>query len=70
MLLAFLFFYFLNIVYVDKKFETNLQYFDIYFHNKNILEQAQILVTGDKFMIFDIEGYPNSQTCGKKYTPI
>ena len=34
-----------------------LQYFDKYLHNKNILEYAQILVTGGKFMIFDIEGH-------------
>ena len=35
-----------------------LQYFDKYLHNKHILEYAQILVTGGKFMIFDIKGHP------------
>ena len=29
--------------------------FDIYLHN--VLEYAKILVTGGKFMIFDIEGH-------------
>ena len=39
--------------------EAKLQHFDIYLHNENILWYAQILLTGDKFMIFDIEGHPN-----------
>ena len=29
----------------------------MYLQNKNILEYAQILLTGGKFMIFDIEGH-------------
>ena len=29
-----------NLVNVGKKLETKLQYFDIYLHNKNILEYA------------------------------
>ena len=36
----------------------------MYEHNKNILECAQILVTGGKFMIIDIEGHPSV------YTPV
>ena len=40
-----------------KKLEAKLQYFDKYFHNKNILEYAQILITDGKFMIFDIESH-------------
>lgn len=30
----------------------------MYLHNQYILEYAQILLTGGKFMIFDIEGHP------------
>ena len=29
-------------------------------HNENIIDYSQILVTGGKFMIFDIEGHPNN----------
>ena len=48
-----------KIVHVGKKLEAKLQYFDGYLYDKNILEYVQILVTGGKFMIFDIEGHPN-----------
>ena len=41
---------------------ANLQYFDIYLHNKHISEYAQILVTGGRFMIFFIEGH-SKQYC-------
>ena len=44
---------------VFKKLGTKLQYFDIYLHNENILEYGQSLVTGSKFMIFDVEGHPS-----------
>ena len=47
-----------SLVHVGKKLEAKLQYFDGYLHDKNILEYVQILVTGDKFMIFDIENHP------------
>ena len=45
-----------NLVNVGKKLETKLQYFDIYLHNKNILEYALLLVHSGRFMIFHIEG--------------
>ena len=53
MLLAFL----QKLVRVGKKLETKLQYFDRYFHNKCILEYAQILATDGMFIVFDIEGH-------------
>ena len=46
-----------NLVNVGKKLETKLQYFDIYLHNKNILEYAQIVVGTGRFVIFHIEGH-------------
>ena len=45
-----------NLVNVGKKLETKLQYFDIYLHNKNILEYGLLLVGCGRFMIFHIEG--------------
>ena len=47
----------MNLVNVGKKLETKLQYFDRYFHNKCILEYAQILATDGMFIVFDIEGH-------------
>ena len=49
----------INLVNVGKKLETKLQYFDIYLHNKNILEYASLLVRSGRFMIFHIEGPSN-----------
>ena len=37
--------------------EPNLQDFDRYLHNEICLKCAQILVTDNRFMIFDIEGH-------------
>ena len=45
-----------NLVNIGKKLESKLQYFDIYLHNKNILEYALLLVHSGRFMIFHIEG--------------
>ena len=45
-----------NLVNVGKKLETKLQYFDIYLHNKNILEYGLLLVGSGRFMIFHIKG--------------
>ena len=50
----YIFAYFANVVMMP---ETKLQYFDIYLHNKNILEYAQIEGIGPRFIIFDIEGH-------------
>ena len=47
----------MNLVNVGKKLETKLQYFDIYLHNKNILEYGLLLVGSGRFMIFHIEGH-------------
>ena len=55
MLLAFL----QKLVRVGKKLETKLQYFDIYLHNKNILEYTLLLVGSHRFRIFHIEGRSN-----------
>ena len=44
-------------VHVGKKLKAKL----LYLNNKNISEYAQILVTGGKIMIFDIEGHPTPQ---------
>ena len=40
--------------------ETKLQYFDIYLHNKNILEYALLLVGSGRFMIFHIESHSST----------
>ena len=53
----------INLVNVGKKLETKLQYFDIYLHNKNILEYGLLLVGSGRFMIFHIEGR------SRKYSP-
>ena len=45
----------INLVNVGMKLETKLQYFDIYLHDKNILDYAPLLVGSGKFIIFHIE---------------
>ena len=42
--------------------DANLQYFDMYLHNKHISGYVQILVTGGRFMISYIEGH-SKQYC-------
>ena len=39
--------------------ELKLRDFDIYLHNKKILEYAQILVGSGRFVIFHIKGHSN-----------
>ena len=49
---------------------TNLQYFYVLSYDMNdinILEYAQILVTGGNFMILDNEGQPNILSSGEKF---
>ena len=50
-----------NLVNIGKKLETKLQYFDIYLHDKNILEYGLLLVGSSRFMIFHNEGHSNVQ---------
>ena len=48
-----------KLVQVGKELEvTILWQILVILYNKNILEYAQILVTGGKFMIFEIKGHP------------
>ena len=39
--------------------EWVMKIYNTYTHHKNTLESVQILVTGDNFMILDIEGHSN-----------
>ena len=49
-----------NVVNAGKKLETKSQYFDIYLHNKKILEYGLLLVGSGRFMISHIEGRSNN----------
>ena len=40
-----------------KKLDAKLQYFEMYVHNRNILEYTPILVGSGRFIIFHIEGH-------------